>query len=207
MLRIDGILVSPGKGGVYGEQMIGDFRIWDPRRSKSAALAYLDPTIDFSADQRVLYLGAAHGTTVSHIADYVEVVYAVEIAPHPMRNLLQVCRDRPNIIPIMADARNPSSYAPLVEAVDIMYQDVATPSQVDIALDHRVFLKDDGVLILMLKTPCMDNRRHPEDLCSEAISFLQPTYRILNTVWLEPYHPDHAAIIGRAMPCSLGKLQ
>ncbi|MDD1672776.1 MAG: fibrillarin-like rRNA/tRNA 2'-O-methyltransferase [Methanomicrobiales archaeon] len=200
MLWIDGVLVSPGKGGVYGERMLGEFRIWDPRRSKCAALARHDPTIDFLPDQRVLYLGAAHGTTVSHIADYVEVVYAVEIAAHPMRNLLRVCQERPNIIPIMADARNPSSYAPLVEAVDILYQDVATPSQVDIALDHRVFLKDEGILILMLKTPCMDSRRSPEDLCSEAISLLQPTYRILNTVWLEPYHRDHAAIVAQAVP-------
>lgn len=203
MFRIDNVLVSPGKGGVYGERMIGDYRVWDSRRSKCAALAEQDPSIDFTPSQRVLYLGAAHGTTVSHIADYVEVVYAVEIAAHPMKNLLRVCQDRPNIIPIMADARNPSSYAPLMETVDIIYQDVASPSQVEIALVHRIFLKDNGVLILMLKTPCMDSRRSPDELCNETVSLLQPTYRVLNTVWLEPYHRDHAAIVAQAVPFSL----
>ena len=38
----------------------------------------------------VLYLGAANGTTVSHVADYTEVVYAVEFAPQPMQDLLEV---------------------------------------------------------------------------------------------------------------------
>ena len=62
---------------------------------------------------RVLYLGAANGTTVSHVADYVDVVYAVEFAPRPMQDLLEVCRRRRNIIPIMADAARPEQYAPL----------------------------------------------------------------------------------------------
>ncbi|MDD3112121.1 MAG: fibrillarin-like rRNA/tRNA 2'-O-methyltransferase, partial [Methanofollis liminatans] len=94
MIRIGGVLVSPGEGGVYGERMIGSYRVWDPRRSKLAALALLGSEIDLAPEMRVLYLGAANGTTVSHVADYVEVVYAVEFAPRPMQDLLEVCRRR-----------------------------------------------------------------------------------------------------------------
>src|SRR5512137_1373699 len=112
MIWIDGVLVSRGEGGVYGERMLGTARVWDPYRSKLAALYYKGGGSEIPGDRRVLFLGAAHGTTVSHVADYAEVVYAVEVAPRPVQDLLQVARRRRNIVPIMADAAQPESYAP-----------------------------------------------------------------------------------------------
>ena len=103
MIAIDGTLVSKGKGGVYGERMIGEYRVWDPYRSKLAALWYLDHSTDLPGDSVVLYLGAANGTTVSHVADYAEAVYAVEFAPRPMQDLLVVAKSRKNIVPIYGD--------------------------------------------------------------------------------------------------------
>ena len=117
--------MSQGSSGVYGERSLQGYRVWDPYRSKLAALYYLSEGIDLTSDLRVLYLGAAHGTTASHVADYVDTVYAVEFSPKPMRDLLEVAERRKNIIPIMADAGDPSAYAPLVEEVDLIYQDVA----------------------------------------------------------------------------------
>ena len=107
MIEINGTLVSPGKGGVYGEKMINGYRIWDPYRSKLSALWYLDKSTDIASDEVVLYLGAANGTTVSHVADYAESVYAVEFAPRPMQDLLEVAKRRKNIISIFADATRP----------------------------------------------------------------------------------------------------
>lgn len=124
MIAIDGTLVSKGKGGVYGERMIGEYRVWDPYRSKLAALWYLDHSTDLPGDSVVLYLGAANGTTVSHVADYAEAVYAVEFAPRPMQDLLMVAKSRKNIVPIYGDATQPQRYAPLLEPVDLVYQDV-----------------------------------------------------------------------------------
>jgi fibrillarin-like pre-rRNA processing protein len=140
MIWVDGVLVSRGEGGVYGERMLGDTRIWDPYRSKLSALYHLNKGVELEPDMRVLYLGAAHGTTASHIADYVEVVYAVEFAPRPMQDLLEVARQRGNIVPIMADAAQPEQYALLLEPVDLVYQDVAQPDQVSIALRNCAFL-------------------------------------------------------------------
>lgn len=107
MIWIGDHLVSEGPGGVYGERTVQGYRLWSPKRSKLAALYHLGKGIDLENYHRVLYLGAANGTTVSHIADYVEVVYAVEPAPRPMQDLMVVARQRKNIIPIMADARKP----------------------------------------------------------------------------------------------------
>ena len=80
MKSIGKTLVSEGAGGVYGERMLEGCRVWDPYRSKLSALWYLDKSTDLKADDVVLYLGAANGTTVSHVADYVE---AVTKGPHP----------------------------------------------------------------------------------------------------------------------------
>lgn len=196
MIWIDGVLVSWGKGGVYGERMLGDARVWDPYRSKLSALYHLTKGIGLEPTMRVLYLGAANGTTVSHVADYVEVVYAVEFAPRPMQDLLEVARRRKNVVPIMADAALPEQYAPLVESVDLIYQDVAQPDQTTIAIRNSAFLKQGGTLILMLKTRSVDVRREPDAVFSEAVSQLSAGgLRVRESTWLAPYHHDHAAII------------
>ena len=198
MIWIDGVLVSKGESGVYGERILGGARVWDPYRSKLGALYYKEKAPELTPGMRVLYLGAAHGTTVSHVADYTEIIYAVEVAPHPMQDLLEVARRRGNIVPIMADAGRPETYAPLLEAVDLVYQDVAQPDQVAIALRNCIFLKPGGILILMLKTRSVDVRRNPADLLSEAESQLtEAGLSIIAQTWLEPYHHDHAAIICR----------
>ncbi len=121
MIWIGDVLVSRGEGGVYNERMLGGARIWDPYRSKLAALYHIGNGVELDPSQRVLYLGAASGTTVSHVADYTEVVYAVEFAPRPMQDLIEVARRRRNVIPIMADAASPETYLPLVEPVDLVY--------------------------------------------------------------------------------------
>jgi len=196
MIRVNGVLVSRGEGGVYGERMLGDLRVWDPYRSKLSALYHLGKGIELEPGMRVLYLGAAHGTTVSHVADYAEVVYAVEFAPRPVQDLLEVARRRKNIVPIMADAAQPEQYAPLLEPVDLIYQDVAQPDQAAIALRNCAFLKHGGTLILMLKTRSVDVRTEPAVIFCDAVSELQSAGLVVrDSSWLAPYHHDHAAII------------
>ena len=195
MIWIGDVLVSPGEGGVYGERMLEGYRVWDPRRSKLAAYYLLGGGLDLAPDMRVLYLGAANGTTASHVADYVDVVYSVEFAPRPVQDLLEVARRRKNIVPIMADANRPDEYAPFMEWVDLIYQDVAQPNQVEIAEKNLIFLKPGGHLILMLKTRSVDVRRDPADVAAGARSELERHLDVVEVRWLEPYHQDHAAIV------------
>lgn len=200
MIEIQGTLVSKGQGGVYNERILSGYRVWDPYRSKLAALWYLDNSTDLSKDDVVLYLGAANGTTVSHVADYVETVYAVEFASRPMQDLLVVAKKRKNIVPIFGDATQPQKYAPFIEAVDILYQDVAQAAQAGIAIKHLPFLKKNGILILMLKTRSVDIRKSPDEVFSDTCEELKSAgYLLEKTLWLNPYHQDHAAIICRKM--------
>jgi fibrillarin-like pre-rRNA processing protein len=196
MIRIGEVLVSQGEGGVYGERMLQGFRVWDPYRSKLAALFHAGTGIEITGTMRVLYLGAANGTTVSHVADYAEVVYAIEFAPRPMQDLLEVARRRKNIVPIMADAARPGEYTSLVEPVDLLYQDVAQPDQAAIALRNTVFLKPRGSLILMLKTRSVDVKKEPGEVFRDTVSSLiSAGFVVQESVWLIPFHKDHAAIV------------
>ncbi len=196
MIWIGDVLVSQGDGGVYSERMLGNARVWDPFRSKLAALYYEGRGVEITSDTRVLYLGAANGTTVSHVADYADVVYAVEFAPRPMQDLLEVARRRKNIVPIMADATRPEQYGPLVEMVDLVYQDVAQPDQAMIAIRNSAFLKPDGKMILMLKTRSVDVRKEPAVVFEETVNVLVSAgFMVQESIWLLPYHQDHAAIV------------
>jgi fibrillarin-like pre-rRNA processing protein len=196
MIWIGEVLVSQGEGGVYNERMLRGARVWEPYRSKLAALYHVGKGVELAPTMRVLYLGAANGTTVSHVADYTEVVYAVEFAPRPMQDLIEVARRRKNVIPIMADATHPETYVPLVETVDLVYQDVAQPNQADIAVQNSVFLKPGGNLILMLKTRSVDTRKDPGEVFNETLCFLASAgFMVQESVWLVPYHQDHAAIV------------
>ena len=94
---------------VYGEKIVEDgkteYREWDPYRSKiCASIICRARNIFLTRNSNVLYLGAASGTTVSHISDIVSgkgKVYAVEFSPRSLRQLVQNCVDRVNVIPIL----------------------------------------------------------------------------------------------------------
>jgi fibrillarin-like pre-rRNA processing protein len=187
---------------VYGERIVDGFRIWDPYRSKLAAfiLKSSSPSaIGLSRESIVLYLGAATGTTVSHVSDIVcnGLVYAVEISPRSMRQLVQLAQERQNIIPILSDAARPESYSRIVEPVDIVYQDVAQRNQAEIAtLNSARYLKKGGRLILMIKTRSIDSTASPKEIRVSETELLKGV-EVISIMDLLPYHHDHWAVVAR----------
>lgn len=195
MIWQEGILFAPGRP-IKGDRMVGSLRVWPPERSKLAALYYMGAGPEIHQTDQVLYLGAASGTTVSFIADYAGIIYAVEMAHDPLPQLLKVCAVKRNIIPIPADAVHPENYAPLVGEVDLIYQDIAQRNQVDIAMRNLFFLKEGGVLILMLKTRSVASQHDPVHVCDITITSLQTAgMSDISVTWLDKFHRDHAAIV------------
>lgn len=194
--------VSNDSKSVYGERIIDGLRIWDPYRSKLAALLQKSRSplpIVLSIDSVVLYLGASTGTTVSHVGDIVRdgLVYAVEISPRSMRQLLQLAESRQNIIPILGDAARPESYSSLVEPVDLIYQDVAQRNQAEIAtLNSTMYLKKGGTLVLMIKTRSIDSSASPAEIRSSELERLLGL-EVLFVTDLLPYHHDHWAVVAK----------
>ncbi len=192
---------------VYGERLVrqhgAEFRMWEPHRSKLAALLLKGwRNLPLRRDSKVLYLGAASGTTVSHVSDICSegTVVAVEVSRRVFQNLLALAETRPNILPVLADASKPEGYANRVEPCALVYQDIAQRDQVSILLANLRFLAEGGSAILMVKARSVDVARPPADLYREVAAQLQKAgLRVLATVPLNPFQEDHAATIVRRM--------
>lgn len=194
----DGLSGLATKGEeVYGEPTADGWRQWNPHRSKLGAMLDAEMDTGLTGGEPVLYLGAASGTTVSHVADFAGPTYAVEFAPRPMRDLLDVAEGRENLFVLLKDARTPSSYSHVVEPVDVLIQDVATRGQADVALKNRRFLDGDGRLLLAVKARSEDVTRDPAAVFEDVLDDLRTGYEILETERLEPYHDDHLGVVAR----------
>jgi fibrillarin-like pre-rRNA processing protein len=181
---------------VYGEPTDGPWRAWDPHRSKLAAMLEHGMEVGLSSDDGVLYLGAASGTTVSHVAEFAGPTYAVEFAPRPARDLLDAAEGRTNLVPLLKDARKPETYAHVVESdLDAVIQDVATRGQARVATLNRRFLAPDGRLVLAVKARSEDVARDPSAVFEDVLDELAESYEVLETSELEPYHDDHLGVI------------
>ncbi|WP_256684272.1 fibrillarin-like rRNA/tRNA 2'-O-methyltransferase [Halococcus qingdaonensis] len=181
---------------VYGEPVADGWRAWDAHRSKLGAMYELGMEPGLAAGDRVLYLGAANGTTASHVADVAGPTYAVEFAARPMRDLLSVAETRGNLFPLLKDARKPETYAHVVEdGLDLLVQDVATRGQARVARANRRFLRDDGRLYASIKARSEDATREPDDVFADALDDLREGYEILDSRRLDPFHADHLAVV------------
>uniref|UniRef100_A0A0N4ZQQ8 rRNA 2'-O-methyltransferase fibrillarin n=1 Tax=Parastrongyloides trichosuri TaxID=131310 RepID=A0A0N4ZQQ8_PARTI len=218
--RHEGVFIVKGKedalatknmvpgDSVYGEKRVStevdgvntEYRIWNPFRSKlGAAIMGGIENLHIKPGSKLLYLGAASGTTVSHCSDLVGpegLVYAVEFSHRSGRDLLGVAKKRPNIIPIVDDARHPHKYRMLVGMVDNVFSDVAQSDSTRIlSLNAQYFLKNGGHVILSIKASCIDSTAKPEAVfAEEAQKLKQDGFKLKEQVSLEPYERDHAII-------------
>ncbi|WP_338730328.1 fibrillarin-like rRNA/tRNA 2'-O-methyltransferase [Haladaptatus sp. DJG-WS-42] len=181
---------------VYGEPVSEGWRLWDANRSKLGAMLETEMDVGLSGGEKVLYLGAASGTTVSHVADFSGPTYAVEFAPRPVRDLVGVARDRENLFPLLKDARKPETYAHVVESnLDVLIQDVATRGQATVALRNKQFLADDGRALIAIKARSEDVTRDPGGVFDDVLAELAEGYDIVETARLKPFHEDHLGVV------------
>ncbi len=197
--------LAPGRT-VYGEKLIriGDeeYRLWDAYRSKLAASILKGiGVVPIRPGDKVLYLGAASGTTASHVSDIVGPeghVFCVEFAPRVIQDLINnVCAYRPNMSPILADARLPHTYAHLVSQVDAIYCDIAQPEQAKVLADNAdLFLRDEGGIMLAIKARSIDVTKRPSELYRREMEVLENRgFELRDKVHLEPFDKDHAMVV------------
>lgn len=201
--------MNPGEE-VYGEKRISvgegeekiEYRLWNPFRSKLAATIMGGvKNIHIGPGTKLLYLGAASGTTVSHCSDLVGpegIVYAVEFSHRCGRDLIEMAKKRRNVVPIIEDARHPLRYRMLVGMVDTIFADVAQPDQARIvALNASYFLKNGGNFVISIKANCIDSTVAPAVVFGREIEKLKEEgFKPREQITLEPYERDHATVIG-----------
>ncbi|MHA1380195.1 MAG: fibrillarin-like rRNA/tRNA 2'-O-methyltransferase [Candidatus Helarchaeota archaeon] len=209
--RLATINLVPGKS-VYDEKLINinnvEYRLWNPRRSKLAAGVFKEiknMPIHHQTEENLLYLGSASGTTVSHISDIMgskATLYCVEFAHRVMRDFVELCEVRPNLIPVFGDVRFPEKYAPLVEQIDVLYSDVAQPEQAQILANNaKWFLRQGGWSFLCVKSRSVDVTMDPQEIYKNQIKILEHnSFEIIEVTNLDPYSGDHALVISKYQP-------
>jgi fibrillarin-like pre-rRNA processing protein len=200
--------LTPGRT-VYGERLIRfkkvEYRVWDAFRSKlAAAIIKGVQTVPITLGSRVLYLGAASGTTPSHVSDIVGEeghVYCVEFASRSIRDLVNnVAAYRLNMLPFLEDARFPEKYAMFIsEKVDCVYCDVAQPEQAKLLADNAdMLLKPAGWVMLAVKAQSIDVTKDPLTIYKQEAKVLKTRgFDIKEIVRLEPYDKAHAMIVAQ----------
>jgi fibrillarin-like pre-rRNA processing protein len=153
---------------------------------------------------KALNLGAASGTTASHVSDIVGGkghVYCVEFASRAIRELVNnVCAYRLNMSPMLEDARFPEKYALFIGAkVDDIYCDIAQPEQAKILADNAErFLRKLGWVMLAVKAQSIDVTEEPSEVYKREIKVLEKRgFRIEEVVHLEPYDKAHAMVVAQ----------
>ncbi len=189
-----------------------EHRRWDPNRSKLGAgilRTRNDPSLLLpDAGSTILYLGAGHGTTISHLHDHLcgaknrfgGRLVAVDLAPRCLRDLTYLAEHRPGLVPVLGDARKFDAWGVLIPSrVDWLFQDVAQAGQVEIFLSAvRRFLSHDGIGLLSLKAA---SERHndggDEDIFTEAIAQLSSEVELLEHINLTGFEDQHALFVIR----------
>ncbi len=184
---------------VYGEELVDfeeiELRRWDPHRSKlGAAISKGLPELALDRNSTVLYLGAASGTTPSHLSDICSegIIFGVEHSPRVVRDLLKLSEDRKNLAPVYADARKPEDFSDLVGKVDLVFQDIAQPDQIPILKRNcKRFLKPDGEALIALKLRSISSSRDLQEIIDDSEAELKQGFDIRWSSDLEPYEKDH----------------
>lgn len=189
---------------VYGETLRTvagiEYRQWDPFRSKLAAwLLRGAPARTLNGVRSALYLGGAHGTTVSHLSDlWPEAsLFVVEKSPTSFPRLLALARRRSNVLPILADAQLPERYRADVGSVDFLYQDVAQRNQTQIFIENaRACLAPGRSGVLMLKVRSVTQRGPSAAIVRAARDAIRSEgASVRSETTIAPFSREHVALL------------
>ena len=202
---------------VYGESLRKfsgiEYRRWDPSRSKLGAAimrtrrdrSYLLP----DPGSTVLYLGAGHGTSISHLHDHIcgarndlgGRIVAVDLAPRCLRDLTHLASLRPGLVPVLGDARKHNAWGVLLpRKVKWLFQDVAQSGQVEIFINAcRRFLQINGIGLLSLKAASERWTGEGEDVLFEKVAeqLSETGFIVEESIKLTGYEDNHALFVAR----------
>ena len=191
---------------VYGERLVKEggveFRQWDHFRSKlAAAIKNGLKELPIKPGCNVLYLGAAEGTTISHVADIIGekgIAFGVDVSERVMRKFILICEQRENIVPILADADNPQTYKEYLEGkkIDVLYQDVSQKNQAEIFLKNSgCFLHKGAQGLLAIKAKSISQEKKVEEIFEQETAKLEEQFKVKQVINLKPFEKDHVMVL------------
>ncbi len=188
---------------VYGEKLISfkgtEFREWNPYRSKLGAGIKKSVKSPLKKNMNVLYLGAAEGTTISHISDIVGnkgLIIGIDISARVMRKLVELSEERENIIPYLEDANKLDETKKELEGIkfDFMFQDISQKNQTEIFLNNaKTFLEKGKPAMISIKARSI-SQKNAKQILQEEKQKLEKEFYIKYSVFLEPFQKQHLLV-------------
>lgn len=176
-----------------------EYREFNPTHSKlSAAIVKKISLIPIKQNDKILYLGASHGYTPSFISDIIGkngFIFCLDFAPRVVRDLIFICEERENMIPLLANANKPETYKNRITTVDVIYQDIAQKNQVEILIKNLQFLKQKGYALLAIKARSIDVTKNPQRVYKEVEEILKEKFRVIDKKELDPLQKDHCFFV------------
>src|SRR3989338_1050733 len=199
--------LCPGKA-VYGEELRDfngiEFRAWNPNRSKLAsAIKKGLKELPLKAGSKVLYLGSSEGTTASHLSDLIGkegLLFGLDVSERSMKKFIELCEQRENMVPVLADANQPQTYAEHIEGleIDLLYQDISQKNQAEIFCKNaRAYLAKGKPAMLCVKARSIDSAEKASRIVQEEVRQLEKDFEVLQVLELSPYEKDHAFVYAR----------
>jgi len=111
-----------------------------------------------------------------------------------MRDLIRVCEQRENMIPILADARKTKDYEEIGK-MDVVFEDVADPQQAEILNQNASFLGKGGYALIAVKARAVNSIENPEKVYAQIKKTLSQTFEIEQEIDLFPFEKDHLFLV------------
>jgi len=188
---------------VYGEKLISfqgtEFREWNPFRSKLGAGIRKRIPCPIKEGNNILYLGAAEGTTISHISDIIGekgMVIGIDISARVMHKLVELSEKRKNLIPYLEDANNTEETSKELTGIkfDFMFQDISQKNQTEIFLNNaRTFLEKGKPAMISIKARSI-SQKNSKQILQEEKNKLEKEFKILQYTFLEPFQKEHLLV-------------
>ena len=178
-----------------------EWRQWNPRTSKLASGLLKAEKSGLLPDvgSTCLYLGAGHGTTISHLHDHLcgsnnkfgGQIIAVDLSTRCIRSLVLLSKSRPGILPLLTDCRELKSLSPfLSKKVSWIFQDVSQAGQVHIFIKAcNKYLEDGGTGLLSLKSASERNTKVAFDEAQKAL--IEGGFKIVERIDLAGWEDKH----------------
>jgi fibrillarin-like pre-rRNA processing protein len=190
----------PGKK-VYGEKLLSingiEFRTWTPFRSKiCAAIKKGLKNFPIKKSFNILYLGVAEGTTASHLSDIIEeegLIIGIDISKRTMKKFIQLCEERKNMLPLLADASKPETYFNEIKEIkfDLLYQDISQKNQAQILNSNSIFLKKNSYAMISIKAKSISTSLPAKKVFEEQKNILKEKFNLIECLPLEPFEKEH----------------
>lgn len=189
---------------VYGEKLISfqgkEFREWNPFRSKLGAGIKKGIFPSIKKGSNILYLGAAEGTTISHLSDIIKekgLIIGIDISARVMHKLVELSEERENLIPYLEDANNTEETKKELKEIkfDFLFQDVSQKNQTEIFLNNaKTFLEKGKPAIISIKARSI-SQKNSKKILEEEKNKLEKEFYVKKAVFLEPFQKEHLLVL------------